>query len=76
MAFSLVGSGQFDRDEALAISACNGILLTLLSATPLLMLVLGVVPLSIKYGLVVGTGRRSGRLVAGAIAGQRALDHR
>eukprot|EP00928_Gymnodinium_smaydae_P031554 TRINITY_DN23128_c0_g1_i1.p1 TRINITY_DN23128_c0_g1~~TRINITY_DN23128_c0_g1_i1.p1 ORF type:complete len:667 (+),score=99.19 TRINITY_DN23128_c0_g1_i1:83-2083(+) len=56
LAYSLVGGGAFTTDEALAISAGTGMLLLALSITPLLLLVLGVVPLSVKYGLVIGTG--------------------
>eukprot|EP00434_Breviolum_minutum_P022199 symbB.v1.2.019595.t3/scaffold1611.1/size109513/1 len=56
IAYSLVGPGLFSKEKALAISAMSGLFLVLLSLTPLLRIVLGLMPLSIKYGLLVGTG--------------------
>lgn len=53
---SIVRSGQFTPLGAFAISATSGFLLFLIAATPILTLVLSVVPLYIKYGLVIGTG--------------------
>ncbi|CAK9103090.1 unnamed protein product [Durusdinium trenchii] len=56
IAYSLVGPRLFSTQQALAISATSGVCLVLLSLTPLLRIVLGLMPLSIKYGLLVGTG--------------------
>lgn len=54
LAYSLAAS--FETDQALTISGMCGALLILLSLTPMLTFTLGMLPLSIKYGLVIGTG--------------------
>lgn len=46
IAYSLVGTGLFDVAEALAISAMSGLVLVLLALTPLLRMILGLMPLS------------------------------
>jgi len=56
LAFSLVATGVVGTDQALAISGACGLSLLLLSLTPVLKVVLGLVPLCIKYGLIIGTG--------------------
>lgn len=56
LAFSLVAKGVVNTDQALAISGATGIMLLFLSLTPVLKVVLGLVPLCIKYGLIMGTG--------------------
>mmetsp|Transcript_53405 Transcript_53405/g.153180 ORF Transcript_53405/g.153180 Transcript_53405/m.153180 type:complete len:689 (-) Transcript_53405:67-2133(-) len=56
LAFSLVAKGVVNTDQALAISGATGIMLLFLSLTPVLKVVLGLVPLCIKYGLIIGTG--------------------
>jgi len=56
IAYSLVGPHLFDVHQALGISAACGVVLTALSMTPALRMILGLMPLSIKYGLLVGTG--------------------
>ena len=56
IAYSLVGPHLFGVHEALGVSAACGLVLVLLSLTPMLRMILGLMPLSIKYGLLVGTG--------------------
>ena len=56
IAYSLVGPHLFEVHEALGISAACGLVLAMLSLTPMLRMILGLMPLSIKYGLLVGTG--------------------
>ena len=56
IAYSLVGPHLFEVHEALGISAACGLVLMVLSLTPVLRMILGLMPLSIKYGLLVGTG--------------------
>lgn len=56
LAYSLVGQHLCSVEGALAVSAASGLVLSVLAATPLLMVLLGLVPLSVKYGLVIGTG--------------------
>ena len=56
IAYSLVGPHLFEVHEALGISAASGLVLVVLSLTPMLRMILGLMPLSIKYGLLVGTG--------------------
>lgn len=53
---SLYSSGAFSTAELLAISAASGMVLAILSITPALKWALNLVPLYIKYGLVIGTG--------------------
>ena len=56
LAFSLVAGGLYDLDASLAISGGCGFLLATLALSPALKITLALVPLSIKYGLIVGTG--------------------
>lgn len=56
LAFSLVAARLVSVEGALAISTASGLLLFMLSLTPVLKLVLALMPLSIKYGLIIGTG--------------------
>lgn len=53
---SIVHSGRFTPGGAFAVSATSGALLLLMAVTPVLNMVLKMVPLYIKYGLVIGTG--------------------
>lgn len=56
IALSLVAAKVVTLDQALAISGTCGMLLTFMSVTPILAFFLGLMPLEIKYGLIVGTG--------------------
>jgi len=56
LAYSLVAKHVCTTDEALAISTACGVVLLVSSLTPAVKLALGLVPLSVKFGLVVGTG--------------------
>lgn len=56
VAYSLVGEGDFDANGALAVSLACGALLGIFSLTPILQIMLGLIPLSVKQGLIMGTG--------------------
>lgn len=56
LAYSLVAKKVCSTEEALAISMATGGLLFALSLTPVTKLVLGLVPMSVKHGLLIGTG--------------------
>jgi len=56
LAFGLVANGVCTTDQVLAVSMMAGMCLTVFALTPINKLFIGLVPLSVRYGLIIGTG--------------------
>eukprot|EP00928_Gymnodinium_smaydae_P086830 TRINITY_DN71251_c0_g1_i1.p1 TRINITY_DN71251_c0_g1~~TRINITY_DN71251_c0_g1_i1.p1 ORF type:complete len:641 (+),score=67.32 TRINITY_DN71251_c0_g1_i1:53-1975(+) len=56
LAFSLVANHVCTTEQALAVAFMTGFLSVIITLTPLNKLIIGLVPLCVRYGLLLGTG--------------------